>query len=255
MVSTIIISVLIFVNIFFLLAVVRKNFSIIDIGWGLGFILIASVSFLKFAPTMKNAVMLMVVLAWGTRLALYIFLRSRGKPEDHRYAKFREEWRPHPNLHAYFKVFIFQGILMMIVTLPVSVGMSLEKIHMSALNIFGAIVWMTGFTLEIISDNYLNWWKTLPTNKGKICTSGPWTLCRFPNYFGEVLSWYGVYLIAFEPSIWWTIVGPMTINFMIVKVTGVPLLEAHYKNRPEYAQYASQVPRFIPFFGKRHLPT
>lgn len=248
MVSSIIISVLIFVNIFFLLAVIRKNFSIIDIGWGLGFILIALVSYMHHPLSFKSAVLLMVVVVWGTRLALDIFTRSRGKPEDHRYAKFRQEWEPHANLQAWIKVFMFQGILMMIVTLPVSAGIALESKTFGVINYLGILVWAFGFIFEVISDHYLNWWKAQPENKGKICTTGPWKYTRFPNYFGEVLSWYGVFLIAFELPIFWTIIGPITINFMILKVTGVPLLEEHYKNRPEYQEYAARTSRFIPFF-------
>ena len=125
--------------------------------------------------------------------------------------------------------------------------MSLESKKFSVINYIGLLIWVIGFSLEVISDQYLAWWKLQEKNKGKICTEGPWELCRFPNYFGEVLLWYGVYLLAFEWSIFWTIIGPVTINFMILKVTGVPLLEEHYKNRDDYKEYASRVPRFIPF--------
>ncbi len=246
MVFDIIIAVLIFVNIFFILAVVRKNFAVIDIGWGLGFILIALISYMHHPVSYKNALLLMVVTIWGLRLGLYIFSRSRGKPEDHRYAKLRAEWQPNANFQAWLKVFMFQGILMMIVTLPVSVGIAKGTGEFTFINSLGIVIWLSGFSLEVIADHYLNWWKTKPENKGKICTTGPWRFCRFPNYFGEVSLWYGVYLIAFEPAIWWTIIGPLTINFLILKVTGVPMLEAHYKDRPEYKEYAARVPRFIP---------
>lgn len=247
MVSSIIISVLIFVNIFFLIAVARKNFAVIDIGWGLGFILISLIAYLHHPLSFKNAVLLLAVVFWGTRLALYIFNRGRGKGEDHRYAKFREEWQPYPNLQAWIKVFMFQGILMMVVTLPVTVGMTFESKNMSFINYLGVYLWIGGFTFEVMSDHYLNWWKTQPENKGKICTTGPWRYSRFPNYFGEISLWYGVYLMAFEPKSWWTIIGPITINFLIVKVTGIPLLEKHYANRSEYQEYAKRVPRLIPF--------
>jgi steroid 5-alpha reductase family enzyme len=247
MVFNIIIAVLIFVNIFFILAVARKNFAVIDIGWGLGFILIALISYMHHPVSFKNVLLLLVVTLWGLRLGLYIFSRGRGKPEDHRYAKFRKEWQPNPNFQAWMKVFMFQGVLMMIVTLPVSVGMAIESKDITFINSIGIVVWLLGFSFEMWADHYLNWWKTKTENKGKICTTGPWKFCRFPNYFGEVSLWYGVYLIAFEPGIWWTIIGPIMINFLILKVTGVPMLEAHYKDRAEYKDYAARVPRFIPF--------
>lgn len=247
MILNIIISVIAFVNIFFLVAVIRKNFAIMDIAWGLGFILIAMISYLHYPISFKNAVLLMVTVTWGLRLAMYIFRRGKGKPEDRRYANLREEWKPHENIQAWIKVFMFQGVLMMIVSLPISAGMALESKNFSVINYIGLLIWLTGFSLEVVSDHYLAWWKLQEKNKGKICTEGPWRLCRFPNYFGEVLLWYGVYLLAFEVSIFWTIIGPITINFLILKVTGVPLLEEHYKNREDYKEYASRVPRFIPF--------
>jgi steroid 5-alpha reductase family enzyme len=247
MIVTIMVGVLVFVNIFFLIAILRKNFAVIDIGWGLGFILISLIAYMYHPNSFRNAFLLMLVTIWGLRLAIYIFGRSRGKPEDHRYAKFRQEWQPHPNLHAWLKVFIFQGLLMVIVTLPVTVSMAQEAQAMSWLNYLGLKIWFIGFILEVYSDHYLNRWKSKPENKGKICTTGPWRLCRFPNYFGEVIIWYGVYLIAFDLNSAWTIIGPITINLLILKVTGIPLLEKYYEDRADYQEYAKRVPRFIPF--------
>jgi steroid 5-alpha reductase family enzyme len=218
-----------------------------DIGWGLGFILIALISYLKNPPDLKNVLLLMVVTSWGLRLALYIFSRSRGKEEDPRYTKLRNAWKPHENLQAYIKVFLFQGFLMLIVSLPVSVGMSAGEGNVSLINWLGLLIWSGGFLFEVWSDNYLRWWKSQPENEGKICTTGPWKLCRFPNYFGEVSLWYGVYFLAFDFNIAWTIIGPFTLNFFILKVTGVPLLEERYQDRQAYQDYAKRVPRFIPF--------
>lgn len=242
----IILSVMVLIHIFFILGVLRKKFDIIDIGWALGFILIALMSYLHHPLSFKNVLILLAVSIWGMRLALYIFGRGRGKPEDHRYAKFRESWKPHENLQAYLKVFLFQGLLMLIVTLPVSMGISLEVKTLSVINWIGFVIWIIGLTFESWADYYLLWFKKKPENAGKICMSGPWKLCRFPNYFGEVLLWYGMYLLCFEVSIFWTIIGPITLNYLILKVTGVPLLEEHYKNRISYEEYSKRVPRFIP---------
>jgi steroid 5-alpha reductase family enzyme len=247
MVLSIIISVLIFVHIFFLIALIRKNFAVIDIGWGLGIILVSLVAYLHQTPSFRNALLLLMVSIWGLRLALYIFSRSRGKGEDPRYTKFREAWRPHSNLQAYLKVFIFQGFLMMIVSLPVSSGMASGFKEISFINWIGVFIWIVGFSLEVWSDQYLNDWKADPSNKGKICTTGPWRFCRFPNYFGEVLLWYGIYLASFSLQNSWSIIGVFAINFLILKVTGVPLLEEKYLKREDYREYSTRVPKFIPF--------
>ncbi len=247
MIFSIIISVLFFVHIFFLFALVRKNFAVIDIGWGLGIILIAIVSYLHNPLSIKNAVLLMMVVIWGVRLALYIFARSRGKGEDSRYTHFREMWQPHPNIHAYFKVFIGQGILMVVVSLPVSTAMATSAAELSVLNWLGILIWGLGLTFEIWADSYMAWWKSRPEHRGSICTTGPWKFCRFPNYFGEASVWYGIYLAGFSLNSSWSILGPLTINFLLLKVTGVPPLERSLIKRPGYEEYARRVPRFVPF--------
>jgi steroid 5-alpha reductase family enzyme len=247
MVSSLIIAVLLFVHSFFLIALVRKNFSVIDVGWGPGIVLATLVAYLHYPLSLRNAVVLLAVTAWGLRLALYIYKRGLGKGEDPRYNKYRRLWAPRENLQAYFKVFLFQGCLMLVVSLPATAGMTVEAKELSLLNWTGLGIFLAGFGFEVSSDGYLKRWKSRPENRGKICTTGPWRLCRFPNYFGEVLLWYGIYLLAFTPATAWTILGPLAINVLILKVTGVPPLEERYRDRPEYQAYAAVVPRFVPF--------
>lgn len=247
MVSGIIIAVLGLVHIFFLIALLRKNFAVMDICWGLGFIVIALVAYMHHPVSVKSAILLAVIAIWGVRLASYIFIRSLGRPEDPRYTKFRHEWRPHENLQAYLKVFLFQGFLMLVVSLPVTSSMALEPKTITWVNWIGLGLWGIGLGFESWADAYLVWWKAQAAHKGKICTTGPWALCRFPNYFGEVLLWYGIYFLSLEISNAWSVIGPVTINFMIYKVTGVPLLENKYREREDYLEYCSRVPKFVPF--------
>ncbi len=246
MAINIIISVLVYVHIFFLIAVFKKDYSVIDIGWGLGFILIALISYTHNLVSFKNALLLLMITLWGLRLSLYLLGRNKGRPEDSRYAKLRAEWQPKANIHAYLKVFLFQGFLMILVSLPVIVGMSKNYQKISWINWIGFIIWSVGLSVEICSDHYLKRWKSRDENQGKICTTGPWKYCRFPNYLGEILLWYGVYLTSFEILQAWTILGPLTLNFLILRVSGVPLLEEKYKDHPDYPEYAAKVPRFIP---------
>jgi steroid 5-alpha reductase family enzyme len=245
--TDLIIAIFIYVHIFFLIALAKRNFSLIDIGWGLGIFLVALISYMHQPLSFKNALLLLVVTIWGLRLSLYIYKRGRGKGEDPRYTKFRNEWKPYSNLQAYLKVFLFQGILMLIVSLPVSVGMSSQAQTISLVNWIGFGLWLFFLSLEIWSDYYLQLWKMKPENKGKICTTGPWTICRFPNYLGEVMLWYGIYLISFEINSFWTIIGPLTLNFLIYKVTGIKPLEDKYLKRQDYLEYSKKVPKFIPF--------
>lgn len=255
MLIKLIITIFFFVHIFFLIAVKKKNFSVIDIGWSLGILLVAIISFLHYPLSLRNALVLTLVSLWALRLSSYIFLRGRGKGEDKRYTRFRNEWRPHENIQAYLKVFLFQGVLMLIVSLPVSIGMTSEVRNLSWINIFGFLIFSLGFIIEVWADSYLEKWKARSENRGLICTTGPWSMCRFPNYFGEVLLWYGLYFSSFDLSHAWTIIGPLVINFLILKVTGVPPLEEKYLKRADYQDYAKKVSRFIPFLRKFRAST
>ncbi len=247
MILHVIVSVFVFMNIFFLIALTKKNFGLVDIAWGLGFIVISLVSYFHHFNSMKNAVLLFMILIWGFRLALYLLGRNWNAPEDFRYQDLRKSWGAHPNLHAYFKVFILQGVLMLLISLPITLGMMRAETELSLVNKIGIFIWALGLSFEAYSDRYLRKYKAYPANRGTICMSGPWKLCRFPNYLGEITLWYGIYLAAFTTSTWWTIIGPIIINFFILKISGVPLLENKYLKRPEYKEYAARVPRLIPF--------
>lgn len=247
MVLSIIIAVLALMHFYFFLAVWKKNFGLVDIAWGQGFIVISLVSYFYHFNSVKNAVVLFLVLCWGLRLSMYLLTRNWNSTEDQRYKEMRDEWGAHPNLHGYFKVFLLQGFLMLLISLPITAGMSRAVQELSWINKAGVFIFFFGWLYESYSDRYLKKYKENPANKGIICMTGPWSLSRFPNYFGEVVLWYGIYLAAFLPSTWWTIIGPLTINFFILKVSGVPLLEKKYIKRPEYLEYASRVPRLIPF--------
>lgn len=218
-----------------------------DIAWGMGFMVIALVSYFYHFNSVKNAIILSLVLLWGMRLSLYLLRRNWNSSEDFRYQEMRKSWGKYPSLHAYFKVFIFQGLMMFIISLPITAGMMRAEKNLSWINLIGVAVFFFGWIYESYADRYLRNFKANPENRGKICMSGPWKLSRFPNYFGEITLWYGIYLTAVSPSTWWTIVGPLTINLFILKVSGVPLLENKYKERPEYHEYAARVPRLIPF--------
>lgn len=253
MIVSLIVSVLLLMHVFFFIAVMKKNFGLVDIAWGLGFITISLVSYFYHFNSVKNAVVLLLVLLWGLRLSLYLLGRNWSAPEDHRYQEMRQSWGKHPSLHAYFKVFLFQGFLMLLISLPITAGMMRADQKLSWINIAGVAVFFLGWIYESNADRYLKKFKANPENRGKICMSGPWKLSRFPNYFGEITLWYGIYLASVSASTWWTIIGPVIINLFILKVSGVPLLEKKYKERPEYHDYAARVPRLIPFTSPNRI--
>lgn len=232
---------------FFIAQLLRRN-DIADVLWGTGFILTTATP-LVFSEyiTVRGIVAAVLVTLWGTRLAVHIFMRNRGRPEDPRYRKWRKEWGRHAVFRAYFQIFLFQGLLMVIISLPVTFIILHASDSISILDIVGVCIWLTGFIFETVGDYQLVKYKRDQANKGKIMIKGLWSYTRHPNYFGEVTLWWGMYVIALSvPNGWMTIPGPLTITFLILKVSGIPMLEKKYKDNPEFQSYKRRTSAFFP---------
>lgn len=249
----IIVTILILIHTFFWIAYKTQRLSVMDIAWGLGFVLIAIVGYIQSYPTVPGAVLLVMVAAWGLRLAWHIFRRSQGKPDDPRYAEMRRQWGDKWVIESYKKVFLTQGAAMFVISLPVQLGMSSEIERFGMKQTLALIIWLAAFALEAWSDWHLEKFKANPANHGKPCTDGPWKFVRYPNYLGEITMWWAIYLYIFGFWTAWTIVGPLVLTYAIVKVTGIPLQEKNNMKKPGYAEYAARVPRLIPFTPP-HVP-
>lgn len=240
----------------FLLATYLKNNGIADIAWGLGFVLVTVVALLASGnPTARDFLLLGMVSAWGFRLAAHIYDRNRGKSEDFRYKKWREEWGDtwQVLLRSFLQVFMLQATLLLVVAAPLIVGVSHPTASNPAfptwLDLLGFGIWAFGLTFETIGDLQLRAFKKDPTNKGKILKSGLWAYTRHPNYFGEAVLWWGVWLVALNfPAAWWTVIGPITITILVRFVSGVPMLEKKYDQRgdQEWLEYKAKTNTFIP---------
>lgn len=247
------VTVFLFMIFMFTLAQIKKDNSIVDIGWGIGFILIAISLMLAVEPLdAKDLLITATIAVWGVRLALHIYTRAKGKPEDFRYAQWRKDWGSKAALYAFFKVFMLQGAVMLIVALPIMIVFNSFDIQLTLLSFAGMLVFITGFMFETIGDHQVYRFKKKPGNKGKIITTGLWKYTRHPNYFGETLLWWGIgiftigsdyYLVSF--------VSPLLINFLLVKVSGIPMLEKKYEGRADWEEYKKKTPAFIPFIGKK----
>jgi steroid 5-alpha reductase family enzyme len=225
----------------------RRN-DVADIAWGIGFI-VTAVSAMVFTEnvTPRGLLITCIVVLWGVRLSSHVFLRNLGKQEDPRYRKWREDWGKHAVIRAFFQVFLLQGVLIIIISLPVTIVITAERSPLSLLDILGVCIWFVGFAFETVGDYQLMRYKRNPANQGKIMTQGLWRYTRHPNYFGEVALWWGVYLIAVSvPLGWATILGPITITCLILKVSGIPLLEERYKDNPEFQMYKRRTSAFFP---------
>lgn len=242
------IVVSIYMILWFFIALRLKKNDVADIAWGGGYIVAALVVLiLQNTVTYRALLVLLLVVVWGTRLAVHIGLRNRGKGEDPRYRQWREEWGRHAMVRSFFQIFLLQGFLIVVISLPVTRIILSEESRLGTLDLIGVLVWLTGFLFEAVGDYQLMQFKKDPATKGKIMTTGLWKYTRHPNYFGEVTLWWGVYLIALAvPGGWTTIIGPITITFLILGVSGIPLLEKKYEGNKAFDDYKRHTSAFFP---------
>jgi steroid 5-alpha reductase family enzyme len=241
-------AVMLYMTSWFIAAQVRGRNDIADVAWGLGFILVAIVSLVTGGVHSARGLLVSgLVLAWGIRLALHIHSRNRGKGEDPRYRKWREEWGEWFVLRSFLQVFMLQGILLLMVAMPVVFVNQAAAAPLGWLDLLGLAVWLCGFGFETIGDWQLLSFIRDPANKGKLMTRGLWRYTRHPNYFGEVTLWWGVWLMTLAlPGGWLTIIGPLTITTLILKVSGIPMLEKPYEDRADFQEYKLRTSAFFP---------
>ena len=237
---------------FFLVAQVLKDNSIVDIAWGLGFVLVAFYTLIRFEGTgSRPLVMTLLVVLWGLRLAFFILGRGRGKGEDPRYATFREKWGNRFLINSFIYIFMMQGVLILVVGLPIVIVNSSGGGDLGALEYLGAGIFLFGLIFESTADIQLNRFKKDPANKGKIMDRGLWRYSRHPNYFGEVVLWWGIFVFSLRaPHALVGIIGPLAITGLILFFSGVPILERRFEGRPGYEDYKQKTSRFIPWFPK-----
>lgn len=234
----------------FVVALIKKDNSIADIAWGLGFVLVAVFTFFRRGSLALPLLVTALVAVWGLRLAAHIGLRNRKRGEDPRYAKWRRDWGRDFVWRSYLQVFLLQGLFLLVISSPVVLINTSRAVSPSRgfpWFLAGALVWCAGFVFEAVGDAQLARFKRDPSNKGRIMDQGLWRITRHPNYFGESLMWWGLFVIALEsPYGWTTIASPLLITFLLVKVSGVPMLERRYAGNPEFQAYARRTSAFIP---------
>ena len=248
-------TILIYMTVFFIIALIIKNNSIVDIGWGFGFVAVTLIlTAYTWPASSRDIIVLLVILLWGIRLSVFIYLRNRGKEEDFRYAAWRKQWGKNAAWMAFFKVFMLQGIVMWIVLLPVIINFSGSAKNIGITETAGLIIFLAGFLTETISDYQLARFKNDPENKGKIITTGLWRYSRHPNYFGEALLWWGIFIITVNTGFGWAgILSPVIMSLLLRFGSGVPMLEEKYRKREDFISYAEKTPVFIPFIGRKGL--
>jgi steroid 5-alpha reductase family enzyme len=232
-----------------LLGTVKRDVSIVDSIWPL-FFLLAAIAYISSAELTGPRVTLLVVLVaiWALRLSTYLTWRNWGEPEDRRYQDIRQRNEPGFGWKSLYLVFGLQGLLAWIIAFPVYVGAT-EPSPLNALDYAGASLWTFGLVFESVADWQLARFKADPNHRGEVLDTGLWRYTRHPNYFGEATLWWGIYLIALAADGWWTVFGPLLMTVLLLKVSGVTLLEADIQERrPGYRAYIERTNAFFPWY-------
>ncbi|MEJ2576742.1 MAG: DUF1295 domain-containing protein [Gammaproteobacteria bacterium] len=230
-----------------LLSLWRRDVSIVDSLWAPMFVLAAAV-YAAQAPELatRGALVLGLVTIWALRLAAYITWRNWGEGEDRRYRAIRERNQPHFGFKSVYLVFGFQGVIAWIVSLPLLAAILGDQ-PLGVLDGLGVALWALGMVFEAMGDWQLARFKADPANRGKVLDTGLWRYTRHPNYFGNACVWWGFFLIALGAGGWWAIVSPLLMTFLLLKVSGVSLLEQDIgERRPAYADYIRRTNAFLP---------
>ena len=232
-----------------------KDVSFIDAFWAFGMVVLAVSTFIQLGSTGEPRQLLIVGLTsiWGLRLSAHLLTRWKAHGVDPRYARImgglmeKKGWSFAKA--SLLQVFLLQAPLLFIVCLPAQLGQFDPQSPIGPVAIVGAIIVLIGIGFESIGDAQLKAFKANPTNKGKVLDTGLWRYTRHPNYFGDCCTWWGIYLIAAETSSGiWSFPGPLLLTFLLVKWSGVPMLERGLsKTRPGYVDYIARTSSFIPW--------
>jgi steroid 5-alpha reductase family enzyme len=221
--------------------------SVVDTTWGLGFVVVALVAALVGEGTGWRRLALVVVVAlWGLRLAWHVTRRNAGKGEDPRYVEMMAKEKGNPTWVAIRKVYLVQGLAVWFVSLPIQVSAAAGP-GTTAIAVVGLLLWAVGLVFEAVGDAQLKAFKADASHKGKVMDRGLWSWTRHPNYFGDSVVWWGLWLVA--ASAWpgmLTVLSPVAMTYFLVFATGARLLEAHLAQRPGYADYQRRTSAFLP---------
>jgi steroid 5-alpha reductase family enzyme len=247
-------GVMILMHLFFIIGIVMKNHTFVDTAWGLSFVIVAHVTFwMQKEHTLLHWLVLSMVTIWGLRLFTHILTRTIGRAEDLRYQAMRKNMQKQKSevLASYIRVYILQGFLALFITTPIIMINTQVPNALSPWYPLGIVLWLVGFIFEVVSDKQLKAFLSNKQNEGHVMTSGLWKYSRHPNYFGESLLWWGIFVIALTVKGGWTsFFGPLLLTFLLLKVSGVPPAERLMKNFPGFEAYKNSTNKFIPWFSK-----
>ena len=236
------------------ISLVRRNAAIADVLWGLGFVLVAWLTFFQAGGFFQRRLMLaLLVTIWGIRLFVHIATRSRGKGEDPRYAAWRAQYGERFWIVSLYRVFLVQALFLWVIALGVQYGqVAAQPARLTWLDAAGLLIWLAGLVIEAAADWQLRRFLAAPKNRGRVMDRGLWRYSRHPNYFGETLIWWGIFVMVLStPLGFLTIVSPLVITYTLLRLTGVSLMEEiEFSDNPEYQAYIRRTSAFVPWFPR-----
>ena len=228
-------------------SLLRGNVAIVDSLWSL-MMLLCLVVYLALADSggPRSLPVLIMLAAWALRLSLHITIRNHGQPEDRRYQAIRRNNEPNFRFKSVYIVFLLQAFLAWVICLPALAAVS-GKTAPGPLDYAGVALWLTGMFFQAMGDHQLKRFRQQADSQGQVLDSGLWRYTRHPNYFGEATLWWGFYLIALSAGAWWTIISPVLMTFLLLRVSGVVMLEKDIQERrPGYLEYIRNTNAFFP---------
>ncbi|MFO7861292.1 MAG: DUF1295 domain-containing protein [Desulfosalsimonas sp.] len=237
-----------------MISLLLKNAAIADALWGLGFVLVAWLTFSQADGFFMRKLMLaLMVTVWGMRLFIHIAGRSRGKGEDPRYAAWRAQYGQRFWLVSLYRVFLVQALFLWIIAIGVQYGQVASRpARLTWLDAAGFLIWLAGLVIESVADYQLRRFLSAQENQGRVMDQGLWRYSRHPNYFGETLVWWGIFVMVLSaPLGFLTIVSPVVITYTLLRLTGVTLMEeTEFSDNPEYQAYIRRTNAFVPWFPR-----
>jgi steroid 5-alpha reductase family enzyme len=245
-------AILCVVVVSWLLSIVRNDVSFVDSLWSLFFLVAATVFVLNVESlSTKGQLVFFLVAVWALRLSIYITARNWGQAEDYRYKAIRAKNEPGFKFKSLYIVFLLQGLLAWLIAMPLLPAIS-GQAPLGIVDLIAVAVWTIGFVFESVGDYQLSRFKARVDQEGCVLDTGLWRYTRHPNYFGDFCVWWSFFLFAVSAGGWWTIASPILMSILLLKVSGVAMLEATIqKRRPEYAEYIRRTNAFFP--GPRHV--
>jgi len=234
-----------------LVSVVIRNVAFVDSLWSLFFLVAAVVFAVEAAPlSARGALVTLLVAIWALRLSIYITARNWGEAEDYRYQKIRENNEPGFAFKSLYIVFGLQGVLAWFIAMPLMPAI-MNPGGIGVLEILATALWLLGFVFEAGGDYQLAKFRRDESSKRRVLDTGLWRYTRHPNYFGDFCVWWAYFLFAVAAGGWWTFLSPLLMSFLLLKVSGVAMLEKTITDRrPKYAEYIRRTNAFFPGLPK-----